>query len=129
METKPKVLYVDDEKINLLLFKVNFEDQYEVFTAVDGFNGLSILDENPEIVIVFSDMKMPGMNGLEFINGAKEKYPNKKYYILTGFDITDEIKEAIESGLIIEYFRKPFEVEKMHGIMSEAVKDHLIGTN
>ena len=115
MTSKTKILYVDDEPINLRLFEINFSKKYEVHSASDGYQGLELLATNPEILAVISDMKMPGMSGLEFIRKAKERFPSKKYYILTGFEITPEIKAAIDNGLILKYFRKPFdpkEVEK-----------------
>jgi DNA-binding NtrC family response regulator len=121
MSNKYKILYVDDEEINLELFAINFKDSYEVLTAHDGYGGLEVLESNVDISIVISDMKMPGMNGIEFIKKARQKYPNKKYYILTGFEITNEIKEALSNGLILEYFCKPFEIEKMHRIIAEAL--------
>lgn len=121
MSNKYKILYVDDEEINLELFAINFKDSYEVLTAHDGYGGLEVLESNVDISIVISDMKMPGMNGIEFIKKARQKYPNKKYYILTGFEITNEIKEALSNGLILEYFSKPFEIEKMHRIIAEAL--------
>lgn len=123
MDSKPKVLYVDDEPINLMLFEVNFKDKYDVITAIDGYKGLEVLAENTDALVIISDMKMPGMNGIEFITKAKAKYPDKKFYILTGFEITKEIKDALDSGLIIEYFSKPFQVERMHRIIAEAVYD------
>mgnify|MGYP002795061317 FL=1 len=121
MSNKYKILYVDDEEINLELFAINFKDSYEVLTAHDGYGGLEVLESNVDISIVISDMKMPGMNGIEFIKKARQKYPYKKYYILTGFEITNEIKEALSNGLILEYFSKPFEIEKMHRIIAEAL--------
>lgn len=123
MENKPKILYVDDEQINLLLFQANFKELYNVITAIHGFKGLEVLDNHPETQIIISDMKMPEMNGIEFIKKAKAKYPDKKFYILTGFEITEEIRAALDSGLIIEYFRKPFETEKMHQIIAGALSE------
>lgn len=122
MNDKQKILYVDDEEINLLLFESNFNDIYEVLIAYNGFEGLKVLDENTDTKIIISDMKMPGMNGIEFIKKAKAKYPDKKFYILTGFEITEQIKEALDTGLILEYFSKPFEIEKMHRIIAEVLK-------
>lgn len=121
MNNKLKILYVDDEHINLLLFENNFTDKYEVLVAKDGFDGLKTLVLNPETKLIISDMKMPGMNGIEFIRKAKKLYPDKKFYILTGFEITDEIREALDTGLILEYFSKPFDVEKMHTVIAEAL--------
>lgn len=108
MENKNRILYVDDEVLNLTVFQLTFKNQYEVITAKNGLEGLQSLDANPDVYAVISDMKMPEMNGIEFIKKANSKYPEKKYFILTGFSITDEIKQALDEGLILEYFQKPF---------------------
>jgi response regulator RpfG family c-di-GMP phosphodiesterase len=108
MNEKHKILYVDDEFINLQLFNLVFSKKYEVFTAENGLKGLELLDNNQDISIVISDMKMPFMNGIEFIQKSKAKYQNIRYFILTGYEITDEIQEALNMGLIVKCFRKPF---------------------
>jgi len=118
---KTKILYVDDEPINLMLFQINFESTYEVFTANNAFEGLEFLDKEPEILVIISDMKMPGMNGIEFIKRAKEKYPDKKFYILTGYEMTEEIKEALETGLILNYFSKPFRLQEIESAIIDAI--------
>lgn len=118
-----KLLYVDDEPINLMLFKTMLRKKYNIITAESGFNGLEELSLNPDIRIVISDMKMPGMNGLEFIKIAKEKYPNVIFCILTGYEITDEIMLALEANLIYQYFQKPFKVIEIENAIKGAVKD------
>ena len=114
-----KIIYVDDEMLNLQLFQINFRAKYDVVIANDGYKALDLLEANTEAEIVISDMRMPGMNGVEFINKAKAKYPDKKYFILTGFDITEEIKEALDSGLILKHFRKPFNIQEIENTISE----------
>jgi two-component system response regulator (stage 0 sporulation protein F) len=109
MNEKPKILYVDDESINLQLFKIIFSRKYEVLLAVNGMKGTEILDDNNDIAVVISDMNMPGMNGIEFIKRSKAKYPMISYFILTGYEITNEIQEALNDGSIIKYFRKPLD--------------------
>lgn len=121
MNQKTKILYVDDELINLKLFEINFSKKYEVFTAENGMNGLELLADNPDIKIVVSDMRMPGMNGIEFIKKAKERHPAIKFYILTGFEITEEIQEALTSKLIIKYFMKPFNIDEVDTSIKEAL--------
>lgn len=121
MSEKPKVLYVDDEPINLMLFKVNFKKKYDVLTAEDGLKGLKILDEHNEIKVVISDMRMPYMCGLEFVEKAREKFPEKKYYLLTGYDITDEIQDAINNGLILKCFQKPFNIHEITNAIEESL--------
>jgi len=115
MNNKATVLYVDDEPTNLLLFEANFDHKYTVLTAESGLDGLLKLKENDSVKVVISDMKMPGMTGIEFVKAAKENYPHVSYFILTGFSINDQIQNAIESNLIQKYFGKPFnasEIEK-----------------
>ena len=108
MENKITLLYVDDEILNLTLFKHNFKKNYNVLTAESGEDGLKILKENQDISVVISDMKMPGINGVEFVRKAKNNFPDISYYILTGFDINDEIANALNEKIIEKYFRKPF---------------------
>lgn len=114
MEKEIKILYIDDEPVNVQLFEMNFSRKYSVITGYDGFEGLNLLENNPDISVIISDMKMPNMNGIEFITNAKKMFPNKKYFILTGYDITDEIQTAINTGLIIRYFKKPFNMKEIN---------------
>lgn len=110
---KKTILYVDDESLNLLLFKMNFEKNYHVITCESGTEGLNILRNNEGIDIVISDMKMPRMNGVEFISQAHAIASHLRYYILTGFEISDEIQSALDSGQIRRYFQKPFNVNEI----------------
>ena len=121
MDMKFKILYVDDELINLKLFEINFSKKYDVLTAVNGMNGLELLADNPDIKIVVSDMSMPGINGVEFIKKAKERHPDIKFYILTGFEINEEIQEALNSKLIRKYFMKPFNINEVDASILEAL--------
>ncbi len=113
MSEKATILYVDDEMLNLQIFEINFRKTYRVLTALSGEIALEILDLDPLITIVVSDMHMPGMNGIEFINKAREKHSNLAFFILTGYDITLEISKALENQLIHQYFRKPFNMREI----------------
>ncbi|NOQ24468.1 MAG: response regulator [Bacteroidales bacterium] len=119
MDKKITILYVDDEPINLSLFQYNLKKKFDVLTAESGAEGLEILKENPHIRIVISDMKMPGMSGIDFIKLAKKDYPDIQYFILTGFDITEEIADALNERLIHKYFRKPFNMKEIEASLFE----------
>jgi two-component system, response regulator, stage 0 sporulation protein F len=121
MSDKLKLMYVDDEKMNLKLFELNFNRKYEVITAESGISALNFLEEHLDTEIVLSDMKMPIMTGLEFIKIAKLKYPDMKFYILTGYEITDEIQEALDRKLILKYFRKPFNFNEIDNALKTAL--------
>ena len=120
MNEKQTILYVDDEEINLVVFEANFIGKFNVITADSGFEGIKILENKPDIPIVISDMKMPGMNGIEFIKTAKKQFPNIVYFILTGFDITDEISSALDDKLINDYFKKPFNGQEIEASINAA---------
>ena len=122
MNEKQTILYVDDEAINLVVFEANFIGKFNVITADSGFEGIKILENKPDIPIVISDMKMPGMNGIEFIKTAKKQFPNIVYFILTGFDITDEISSALDDKLINDYFKKPFNGREIEDSINAAFK-------
>ncbi|MFC2151618.1 response regulator [Bacteroidota bacterium] len=119
MDDNTALLYVDDEELNLTVFKLSFRSKFNILTAESGAEGLKVLDENPQIKVVISDMKMPGMNGIEFIKLAKKDYPNVCFYILTAFEITEEIKNALKEGLINKYFRKPFNMKDIETSVKE----------
>jgi len=121
MKNKPTLLYVDDEPINLRLFAINFKNQFNVITSESPYEGLAMLKSHPQIDVVISDMKMPGMNGIEFIRAAKNDFPDLAFFILTGFDITDEIAEAMKEDIIYKYFRKPFNIKEVESSIIEVL--------
>lgn len=102
------VLYVDDEPINLELFKMSFRRVFNVIVAESGPQGLEVLQNTNGITAVISDMKMPNMSGLEFIQKAVTYNSSISYFLLSGYSISQEVEESIENGLIKKYFQKPF---------------------
>jgi|WetSurMetagenome_2_1015567.scaffolds.fasta_scaffold21174_2 two-component system, response regulator, stage 0 sporulation protein F len=121
MENNITLLYVDDESINLKLFEINFKKKYNVITASTGLAGLEKLKETPSVSVVISDMKMPGMNGIDFIRLAKENFQNLICFILSGYDVTDEIVMAYKDKLIDKYFQKPFNLTEIETSIKEAL--------
>jgi two-component system, response regulator, stage 0 sporulation protein F len=113
MEKTVKLLVVDDEYINLRLFELNFGKKYKVITATNGQHALELLQQNHDVHIVITDLKMPGMNGLEFAHTAKQLHPEIMFLLLTGFEISAEVERALDKGLLLKYFCKPLDVEDM----------------
>ncbi|MEQ8705389.1 MAG: response regulator [Phaeodactylibacter sp.] len=123
MQNKKKVLCVDDEPINLLILRKILGRKYEVITAKHGEEALLVLEKDPEIELVITDMNMPGMNGLEFVREASKQFLNKKFFMLSGYAITDEIQGALDTGLIYEYFQKPTDYKQI----DQALEEHSFG--
>ncbi len=122
MNPKIKVLFVDDDPQNLFLFKKLFISKFEVLTTETGHHGIELLKENHNIQIVFSDLQMPIMDGLEFINTAKKQHPDKEYYLITSSDFTPRIQQALDSNLISGYIQKPFNVKRVTEAIEKKIK-------
>lgn len=120
MKEKPKILFVDDEVINRMIASRSLGSQYEVIAAEEGPKALEILQADPAIQLVITDMNMPGMTGLELIQEAHKQSSNRRYFILSGYAITKEIQEAINSNLVADYFEKPADFERIHEALEKA---------
>ena len=119
MNTKGTILYIDDEPLNVMLFKSLFEDNFNIITGTSGPEGLEKLNQFPDIQIVFSDMKMHGMNGIEFITQARQEHGDKTYFLITGYSITQEIADALEKKIIAKYFGKPLDIEEIEAAITK----------
>jgi signal transduction histidine kinase/response regulator RpfG family c-di-GMP phosphodiesterase len=118
---KPKVLYVDDEEENLLVFKATFKKLYHVLTAGSAQEGIQLIQENP-VDILISDQRMPGITGVEFLNSLPEE-PQNIRMILTGYSDMEAIIEALNSGKIYKYIAKPWEKNELHKVMEGAMNE------
>jgi two-component system, response regulator, stage 0 sporulation protein F len=119
MDNNISVLYIDDEPLNLMLFTTIFKNWFVVATAESGREGLKILNDCQYIKIVISDMKMPVMDGMEFITEARKTRPDIAFYILSGFEINAEIENALSTGLIRKYFQKPFSKDEILSVIHQ----------
>ncbi len=117
-----KVLYVDDDPVNLDVFRLQLRGNYDIYTADSGKEGLDILHNQPNIRVIISDMRMPEMDGLQFVREAKRLMPHISCFILTAFDITEEIQEALDNKTICYCFRKPFSRHEINSILEEVKK-------
>ena len=118
----PRVLYVDDEEINLELLQLTFRNELEVITATSAKDGLRILDTNPDIEVVISDLKMPLMNGLEFIKEIKKNSQDRTCMLLTGFMESEIMMEGFNKELIFRYIMKPWKKEVLMEAIQEGIR-------
>ena len=116
---RPAILYVDDEETNLLLFRLSFENGREVLLANSPQEGLIKLSENKHrIFAVLSDMNMPGMNGVQFIDEARKELSNIPYFILSGYAYNDDIDVALKERKIKKFFTKPFNKSEIEDFLN-----------
>jgi response regulator RpfG family c-di-GMP phosphodiesterase len=118
----PRVLYVDDEVINLELLQLTFMNEFDIVTAGSADEGLKLLALNPEIHVVISDLKMPVMNGLDFIKEVKSRSPEKICMLLTGYLESDIMLEGFNKELIFRYLMKPWNKRELKQTIQEALR-------
>lgn len=107
-----KILFVDDEEGILDLYSQLLDDtEYEVFTATDGFEALEII-ENNVIPVMFLDLKMPKMSGIELCERIRESNSISIINAITGYSSLFELVEIRNAGFD-DYFKKPIELEEL----------------
>ncbi|QAA32940.1 response regulator [Clostridium manihotivorum] len=109
---KKSILFVDDQDEILLLLKRMFqEEDYNLYFANGGPQAIELLKHN-SIDILVTDLRMPGMSGLEVLKIVKTQYPEIVRIVLSGFSQIPSIIEAINSGDIFKYITKPWKVDE-----------------
>ncbi len=120
-EKEFSILYVDDEAPNLRGFKTSFRRFFTVYTALNGYEALEIIKNNP-VNIVVSDHRMPEMNGTELLSRVHDYNPEIRRMILSGFIKIDELKEAVNKFGIHHFVSKPWDFEDLKNIFENLVK-------
>ena len=116
------LLFVDDEPNILRALRRLFRgDAYNVHTAESGAEGLAILDQTP-IDLIVSDMRMPQMDGAEFLTRAAEGWPETVRILLTGYADLESTVAAVNKGRIYCYCSKPWEDNDLKILVHNAVE-------
>ena len=120
-QARIKVLFVDDEKsILVALRRLCRNTGWDIYTAESGDEGLSIIDEHA-IDLVVSDMRMPKMNGAEFLEQVVEKSPSTVRILLTGYSEVTATLAAIDKGKIFCHCTKPWDNDEFREILNQAI--------
>lgn len=121
-DIKPKILYVDDEEENLLVFKATFRKNYHIITATSADEGKQLLKDNL-VEVIISDQRMPETTGVDFLNSLPDE-PENVRMILTGYSDMEAIIDALNNGKIYKYISKPWEKSELQKVMDEALRFH-----
>ena len=116
MDKKMNIMVVDDELIvreSLLHWFKKYGHQVE--TASSGFEALEKLEKDP-FQLLFVDIKMPGMDGLELLEKVKDEYPDTLVVIITAFGSIDSAVKAMRIGAS-DYLLKPFKPDQLSLVM------------
>ena len=126
-----KVLFVDDEE-NILrsLKRLLMDEEIDILTANSGEQGLDVLRSTPEIGLIVSDQRMPGLPGADFLRQSREIIPDALRIMLTGYADINATIEAINKGGAYRYISKPWDDEEMIRTIRDSLRQcRLISEN
>jgi signal transduction histidine kinase/DNA-binding response OmpR family regulator len=116
-----KIIIVDDEADVLdLCSRVLKFDGYHVRTAKNGYEAIEIAQED-DFDLLLTDIKMPGMDGLEITQALKNSYPHLICVTMTGYSTIDMVIEALKLG-IDEFITKPFTPKELSRVVAKALE-------
>jgi CheY-like chemotaxis protein len=113
-----KVLFVDDEPLVLDALRRMLHDKFHIYTANSGEKGLASVEQNGPFAVVISDMRMPGMNGAEFLARIRKDAPDTVRMLLTGFTDLDAAIAAVNEGNIFRFLTKPCRKDELVGAIN-----------
>jgi len=118
---KPDILIIDDDTSLRRVLEYNLQEAgYAVGTAASGEEGLRLFDEiSPALVI--TDMKMPGMDGMQVLKAIKERAPDTLVIMITAFGTVDIAVEAMKAGAY-DYITKPFNRDELRLTVVKALQ-------
>ncbi|VAW36463.1 hypothetical protein MNBD_DELTA02-230 [hydrothermal vent metagenome] len=119
-----RVLIVDDEEtVGLGISEILKDDGFDAAYVVSGKEAVDAVKESP-FNIVFMDIIMPGMNGLETFREIKKATPGVIVILFTGYfrDAEQVIAEGVKEGMIDEFIRKPYFADEI----IRSVRKHII---
>ncbi|MCW8943455.1 MAG: response regulator [Sedimenticola sp.] len=119
-----RVLFVDDEENILNGIKRQLRKQYAVETALGGPKGLELIKQSEEFAVIVSDMRMPEMDGVQFLKEARELSPHSVRLMLTGNADQQTAIDAVNQGSVFRFMTKPCPVELLIETVDAALEQH-----
>ena len=119
-----KILCVDDDEKLLRGLERQLSDDFDFHTAVGPKLALELMAEQGPFAVVVSDMRMPDMNGVEFLKLVRVRNPETVRFMLTGFADLNTAMEAVNQGNIFRFLSKPCNENDMVTALHEGLKQY-----
>ncbi len=117
----PSVLVVDDQPQICELFSLVAGKGYACRESFSGADALQVLSEH-DLDIIVSDVRMPGMNGIELLERARLIRPNSARILISGYSDTEAIIAGVNEGHILFFLNKPFEKSALQAVLQQAAE-------
>jgi signal transduction histidine kinase len=118
------VLVVDDEPEVLHSIHDLLRMEYQVVTCQSGQEAVEYLKAAPDVAVILSDQRMPGMSGVEVLQQARSIRPGTTRLLFTAYADIRAVIDAINEGHVFRYITKPWEPEEIESIIRQAVERH-----
>jgi signal transduction histidine kinase len=115
------ILYVDDDRANLLTFCYALEKDFWIFTASSGEEALRRLMEE-DVAVLVADQRMPGMTGVEVCARARELKPSVVRMIVTAYADMKAATDAINRGQVSRYITKPWKEDELKAVLKTGIE-------
>src|SRR5215467_6623933 len=120
-----RILLVDDERSLLMTLAANLEmDGFDVTMAESGKLALELF-EKEKFDLVLSDVRMPGMHGVELFRRIRALRPDCPVVLMTAFAVEGLVRDAISEG-VFTVLPKPFDIEHVVGALTRALKSPVV---
>ena len=118
---KPTILIIDDDTSLRRVLEYNLQEAgYSVAAAAGGEEGLRLFAEVQPFLVI-SDMKMPGMDGMQVLQSVKQRSPETPVIMITAFGSVDMAVEAMKAGAY-DYITKPFNRDELRLTVAKALQ-------
>jgi DNA-binding NtrC family response regulator len=121
MSKKKTVLVVDDEWGPRECLRMILAPHYDVHTASDSEEALGLL-ANKDFDLVTTDLRRPGLSGIDFLKEVKRIWPNKEVIVITAVASLDNAKAAIKYGAS-DFISKPFGAQEILSAVEKIFRD------
>jgi len=108
-----KILFVDDERSLLNGIERRLGLDYDIVTAISGEDGLTAIREQGPFALVVTDMRMPQMNGVQFVQEARKISADAVYMMLTGNQDQATATDAVNNGQVFRFLNKPCQTDDL----------------
>ncbi len=124
-----RVLLVDDDPNVLAGYKRQLRKTYAIETAQSGPEGMEVLARSEPFAVVVSDMRMPGMDGINFLRNVRSLSPDSVRIMLTGNADVQTCIDAVNEGSIFRFLTKPCSTETMTSSLDSAIEQYRLITS
>jgi signal transduction histidine kinase len=115
-----KILFVDDDEANLIVFEAACSDEFEVLLASSAEQALAFMDRE-EVGVIVADQRMPGTSGVELLERVRDEHPDTVRMLITAYSDIQAAIGAINRGRVRRYLRKPWEPAELKAELADAL--------